>query len=101
MSVLSVPYFHDEAAAFQQLEATLWLQGPVCPHCGGMDRITAVKGGCMGLRRCGPCKRQFTVTVSTVFESSHVKLNLWLQAVYLRLTYRGSPALYVAGQTPK
>ncbi len=37
----------------------------------------------MGLRRCGPCKRQFTVTVGTVFEASHVKLNLWLQAVYL------------------
>lgn len=37
----------------------------------------------MGLRRCGPCKRQVTVTVGTVFESSHVPLNLWLQAVYL------------------
>jgi len=83
MSVLSATYFHDEAAAFQQLEATLWPQGPVCPRCGGMDRITAVKGGRAGLRRCGPCKRQFTVTVGTVFESSHVKLNLWLQAVYL------------------
>jgi len=83
MSVLSAPYFHDEAEAFKHLEATLWPQGPVCPRCGGMDRITAVKGARMGLRRCGPCKRQFTVTVGTVFESSHVKLNMWLQAVYL------------------
>ena len=83
MSVLSAPYFHDEAAAFAELEATLWPHGPVCPRCGGLDRITAVKGARMGLRRCGPCKRQFTVTVGTVFESSHVKLNLWLQAVYL------------------
>ena len=83
MSVLSAPYFHDEAAAFEQLEATLWPQGPVCPRCGGMDRITSVKGGRKGLRRCGPCKRQFTVTVGTVFESSHVKLHFWLQAVYL------------------
>ena len=83
MSVLSAPYFHDEAAAFEQLEATLWPQGPVCPRCGGMDRITVVKGGRKGLRRCGPCKRQFTVTVGTVFESSHVKLHFWLQAVYL------------------
>ena len=83
MSVLSAPYFHDEAQAFKQLEATLWSQGPVCPRCGGMDRITAVNGARMGLRRCGPCKRQFTVTVGTVFESSHVKLHFWLQAVYL------------------
>ena len=83
MSVLSAAYFHDEAAAFAELEATLWPHGPVCPRCGGLDRVTAVKGARMGLRRCGPCKRQFTVTVGTVFESSHVKLNLWLQAVYL------------------
>ena len=83
MSFLSAPYFHDEAAAFAELEATLWPNGPVCPRCGGMERITAVKGGRMGLRRCGPCKRQFTVTVGTVFESSHVPLHQWLQAVYL------------------
>lgn len=83
MAFLSAPYFHDEAAAFAELEATLWPHGPVCPRCGGMERITAVKGGRAGLRRCGPCKRQFTVTVGTVFESSHVKLNLWLQAVYM------------------
>jgi len=83
MSVLSAPYFHDADAAREELERTLWPHGPVCPRCGGLDRITAVKGGRAGLLRCGPCKRQFTVTVGTVFESSHVPLNLWLQAVYL------------------
>ena len=83
MSVLSAAYFHDDAAAFAELEATLWPHGPVCPRCGGKDRITTVKGGRMGLRRCGPCKRQFTVTVGTVFESSHVPLHKWMQAVYL------------------
>jgi len=83
MSVLSAAYFHDEAAAYAELEATLWPHGPVCPRCGGLDRITGVKGGRIGLYRCGPCKRQFTVKVGTVFESSHVPLNLWLQAVYL------------------
>jgi transposase-like protein len=83
MSFLSAAYFHDEAAAFTELEATLWPNGPVCPRCNGMDRITTVKGGRIGLRRCGPCKRQFTVTVGTLFESSHVPLHQWLQAVYL------------------
>ncbi|HTR17992.1 MAG TPA: hypothetical protein VMI52_13290, partial [Acetobacteraceae bacterium] len=51
---------------------------PVCPRRGGKDRITTVKGGRIGLYRCGPCKRQFTVKIDTVFESSHVPLNLWL-----------------------
>ena len=85
MSALSAPHFHDEAAAYAELEATLWPNGPVCPRCGGMDRITPVRGKTarIGLRRCGPCKRQFTVKVGTVFESSHVPLHQWLQAVYL------------------
>jgi transposase-like protein len=83
MSALSAPYFHDEAAAYAELEATLWPIGPVCPRCNGQDRITAVKGGRIGLYRCGPCKRQFTVKVGTVFEASHVPLNEWLKAVYL------------------
>jgi transposase-like protein len=84
-SALSAPFFHDEAAAYVRLESLLWPQGPVCPRCGGMDRITLVRGKTarMGLKRCGHCKRQFTVTVGTVFESSHVKLNFWLQAAHL------------------
>jgi transposase-like protein len=83
MSVLSASYFQDEASAYAELERTLWPHGPVCPRCGGLDRITTVKGGRLGLYRCGPCKRQFTVKVGTVFESSHVPLHQWLQAVYL------------------
>src|SRR5208282_2204301 len=77
MSILSAPHFHNEAAAFERLEAILWPQGPHCPRCGGFDRITPVNGGRLGLRRCGPCKREFTVTVGTVFERSHVKLHKW------------------------
>jgi transposase-like protein len=83
MSILSAPYFHDEAAAYAEVEAILWPNGPVCPHCGGFDRITQVKGGRIGLRRCGQCKKQFTVKVGTLFESSHIPLHKWLQAVYL------------------
>jgi transposase-like protein len=82
-SALSAPWFHDEAAAYRKLENILWPQGPYCPRCGGFDRITTVKGGRLGLWRCGPCKRQFRVTVGTVFESAHVPLNLWFQAMHL------------------
>ena len=88
MSNLSAPYLHDEAAAFEFVESVLWPEGPVCPHCGCMGRITKVKPNPekrirLGLHRCGDCKKQFTVKVGTVFEASKVKLNLWLQAVVL------------------
>ena len=43
MSVLSKKWFHDEEAAFAFLESELWPNGPVCPHCGGVDRISKIK----------------------------------------------------------
>jgi len=88
MSVLSKPYFHDEAAAFEHLEAVLWPDGPVCPHCGGMDRISKIKANPakrvrMGLHKCGQCGKQFTVKVGTVFEHGRIPLHKFLQAVHL------------------
>jgi len=83
MSILSEPHFHNEAAAIARLEKIVWPNGPICPRCGGQDRITRVKGGRAGLRRCGPCKREFTVTVGTLFHRSHVPLHKWFQAARL------------------
>jgi transposase-like protein len=83
MSLLSQPHFHNGAAAIARLESIVWPKGPYCPRCGGFDRITPVNGGRAGLRRCGPCKREFTVTVGTIFERSHIKLHKWFQAAHL------------------
>lgn len=96
MSVLNAPHFHDESAAFAKLESVLWPHGPVCPHCGNTDRIYDLKGVRSkpskknpegierhGLKKCGKCRKQFTVRVGTVFESSHVQLHKWFQAVHL------------------
>lgn len=88
MSVLSKPYFHDEAAAFAHVEKVLWPQGPVCPHCGnkGEKPIYDLAKTRIGLRKCRGCSKQFTVRVGTVFESSHVPMHKWLQAVYLMVS---------------
>lgn len=88
MSALSRPEFHDETKAFEHLERIVWGDAPVCPHCGGVDRITKVKANPekrirVGLWRCGDCKRQFTVKVGTVFEHMRIPLHKALQAVYL------------------
>lgn len=88
MSVLSKPHFHDEEAAFAFLESTLWPQGPVCPHCGAMDRISKIKANPekrvrYGLHKCGHCSKQFTCKVGTVFEHARVPLHKMLQAVHL------------------
>jgi len=84
MSVLSKPYFHDEAEAFKHLEGILWPEGPVCPHCGSISgKHYDLAKTRMGLRKCSDCRKQFTVKVGTVFESAHIPLNKALQAVYL------------------
>jgi transposase-like protein len=84
-SVLDQKHFHDEEAAYAYLEARLWPNGPVCPHCGGVDRVGKLKGKStrVGVYKCYQCRKPFRVTVGTVFESSHVPLRLWLQAVHL------------------
>src|SRR5580658_8845991 len=33
-SILSEDHFHNEDAAYDYVEARLWRDGPVCPHCG-------------------------------------------------------------------
>ena len=84
MSVLSKPYFHDEAAAFAHLESVLWPEGPVCPHCGSVSgKHYDLNKTRVGLRKCSDCRKQFTVKVGTVFESAHIPLHKMLQAVYL------------------
>jgi transposase-like protein len=85
MFLLSQPFFHDEQAAYAFLEAVIWPDGPICPHCGAVDRIYTLKGKStrIGVRKCGHCRNPFRVTVGTVFESSHVPLHKWLQATFL------------------
>lgn len=85
MSVLSRKEFHDEQAAYAYVEARVWPRGAVCPKCGEMDRVSKMQGKStrIGTYKCYNCRRPFTVKVGTVFESSHVPMHLWLQAIYL------------------
>ena len=84
-SVLSAKVMQSEAAAIAWVESRVWPNGPVCPHCGGVERIGKMGGKAtrIGLWKCYQCRKQFTVKVGTVFEDSHVPMNLWLQAMYL------------------
>src|ERR1700737_2268693 len=85
MSVLSDLRFHDEQAAYDWVEAQLWPTGPICPHCGSVERISKMGGKStrIGTYKCYACRKPFTVKIGTVFESSHVPMRVWLQAIYL------------------
>ena len=85
MSALNAPHFQDPEKAREFLEAIQWPNGPVCPHCAVIGEHYALNGAShrKGLWKCKDCHGHFTVTVGTVFESSKIKLNVWLQAVHL------------------
>jgi transposase-like protein len=84
-SILDAKCFHSEAAAYAWVEARGWPNRPVCPHCGGFERISKMGGKStrIGTYKCYQCRKPFTVKVRTVFEASHVPMNLWLQAMCL------------------
>lgn len=84
-SALSAKHFHDEEAAYAYVEARVWPNGPVCPHCGGVERLGKLGGKStrIGTYKCYQCRKPFTVKIGTIFESSHVPLHIWLQAIYL------------------
>src|SRR6201985_1635634 len=84
-SVLNAKHLHDEAAAYAWVEERVWPKGTVCPHCGGVERISKMQGKStrIGAYKCYQCRKPFTVKIGTIFESSHVALHIWLQAMYL------------------
>lgn len=87
MSVLTAAHFHDEEAAYAFVEGRIWANGVTCPHCGNADEAKigklAGKSTRIGVRKCYACRKPFTVKINTIFESSHIALHLWLQAIFL------------------
>jgi transposase-like protein len=100
------PHFTDEDKAREYLEAMRWPEGPICPHCGLIGeayKLTPkvkepvpehyqtkqelkkerVRKPRKGLWKCAGCRKQFTVTVKTIFEDSHIPLHKWLLAIHL------------------
>jgi len=68
-----------ETEAREHIEKLLWPNGPCCRHCGSVN-VYRMQGASIrpGLLRCRDCEQQFTVTVGTIFEDSHLPLSTWV-----------------------
>ena len=96
-SVLDAAPFHDQYAAFDYVERLVWPNHPVCPHCkAGFERVGFLNGmrtkasrknpeglERYGLYKCYDCGKTFTVRAGTIFEQSHLALQLWLQVIHI------------------
>jgi transposase-like protein len=82
---LTDPIFNDEDAARAHFEKLRWPDGPVCPHCGGVDSSTELRGKSTrpGVYKCKQCRKPFTATIGTLYERSHIPLHKWLLATRL------------------
>lgn len=77
--------FPDEDAARLYIEDRLWPDGPRCPGCASLERLTTRKDG---FHRCNACQLDFTVRTGTIFGRSHIPLHKWVYAMYLLMTAR-------------
>ena len=79
----------DEDTARSFLQGLRWPDGPICPHCGSVSAyaLTAKEGSTKpvrkGVYKCKDCRKQFTVTVGTIFEGSHIPIHKWLMGLHL------------------
>src|SRR5258705_2490561 len=82
-SLFGEPQFQNDEAARAMLESILWPDGPVCPHCGIVD--SGYKAKRPGVYRCAEqaCRKDFSVTMKTVMERSHIALHKWMQGFHL------------------
>jgi transposase-like protein len=96
-------HFSNEDKAREYIEKQRWPEGPICPHCGLVGeayKLTLtektpeaiaklrksgkrVQKTRKGLWKCAGCREQFSVTVGTIFEDSHIPLHKWLLAIHL------------------
>jgi transposase-like protein len=87
--------YQDEDFARKHLESIRWPEGPICPHCGVLDDAFKLEPQAdtkskkfkahvrKGVYKCASCRKQFTVTVGTIFEDSKIPLHKWLLAIHL------------------
>jgi transposase-like protein len=83
-NLLSGDHLNDEKAAYEHLAKIRWPEGPVCIHCRSKKVYTLkVAGTKRVVLKCGTCRKQFSATVGTIFERSHIPLNKWFMAFQL------------------
>lgn len=81
--------YSDNDKARALLESLRWPRGAVCPHCGFNEvyrltaRASSKRPARVGVYKCAACRQQFTVTVGTIFEDSHIPISKWLMAIFI------------------
>ncbi len=83
-NILTGAHLNDEKKAYEYLAKFRWPNGPKCVHCGSENVYKLnVKNVNRVVLKCGKCRKQFSATVGTIFEDSHIPLTKWFMAMQL------------------
>lgn len=74
--------FHDDDACRDYLETLRWSEGIRCMRCQS-ERVSGRSK--RGQYECYVCNYQFSVTVGTMLQDSHLELSKWFLATYLMI----------------
>lgn len=77
--------FPDEETAFEYFVEKRWNGKVTCPYCNS-QKVYRVKGN--QPFKCGNCNSKFTAKTGTIMEGSHIKIRIWLLAMYIMGTTR-------------
>lgn len=72
--------FGTDESCRNYLTKIIWKDGEYCPHCGS-KKIYHFSNG--KIHKCARCRKQFSITVGTIFEDSKIPLKKWFMAIYL------------------
>jgi transposase-like protein len=84
--------FTNEEAARKFIEARVWPNGPICPHCGSTEaytltpRLESKSPVRRGVYKCAECRKQFTVRIGTILEDSKLPFTKWLVTIHLMMS---------------
>jgi len=99
MDSFSEARFNNDDAARAYLERLRWPEGPICPHCGTINHAYAIKPA--GTYRCAEaaCRGNFTVTMNSPMERSHIALHKWVLAFHLLCSSKKSMSAHQLHRT--
>jgi len=72
--------FQDNEVAIEHFKAIRWRNGAFCPHC---EHNKVYGLGRKGIYRCAKCRKNFSITVGTIFENTKLPLRIWFGAIWL------------------
>lgn len=88
----AIKFWSDPVACDDYLRSIRWPTGVVrCLHCDS-NKVTWMEG--RRKYQCNACRKQFSMTVGTIYESSKVKLEQWFLATWLLAGCRNGVSSY-------